>query len=487
MTEVAANKQYHNWKQLAILLPAVLALSVAVGYGEPNYFLPLGVAAVPLLVWALIARIDILHYFIFLTIPLSVPVDLGNGFILGFPSEVLIAVAAGYLAIVSLFRQWISREIIRHPLVILLMAEVSWMLICSLFSGDPVISLKRVLLRSLFVYVFLFFGTHILIKNNSRYHWLFLLYGIGLVWPVINSFLFHAQYEFSRTSAYKMSLPFYTDHTIYGACIAFVLPTLLIITFSNHILRIRGFYFMLIATLALFLTGAEVLSFSRAAWLSLIVAGIFGLLMMWKVKLRSFILFLIAAGTLTWLYSDEIYRTVSKNEAVSNKGDIKDHLLSVTNVQSDASNTERINRWVCAWRMAVEKPVTGFGPGMYQFEYGRFQERIYMTRISTFSGNKGHAHSEYFTQLSETGFPGLLLFLAIVISVIGYGMRVIEREKDQRLKLLLYGTVLGLVTFYVHGIFNAFLDTDKMAVLVFGAIAIVVAADLRQKGETVKY
>jgi O-antigen ligase len=118
---------------------------------------------------------------------------------------------------------------------------------------------------------------------------------------------------------------------------------------------------------------------------------------------------------------------------------------------------------------------------MYQFEYGRFQEREHMTRISTFSGNKGHAHSEYFTQLSETGFPGFIFFIAIVLSVIGYGMRVIYREKHPALKLMLYGTVLGLITFYVHGMFNAFLDTDKMAVLIFGSIAIIISADIRQR------
>jgi putative inorganic carbon (hco3(-)) transporter len=200
-----------------------------------------------------------------------------------------------------------------------------------------------------------------------------------------------------------------------------------------------------------------------------------------RVKFRIIIISLMLLGGITYAYNQQIYEAISKNDSISTRGDLKEHLISVTNVQSDASNTERLNRWLCAWRMAVDKPITGYGPGMYQFEYGKFQERGHMTRISTFSGNKGHAHSEYFTQLSETGFPGFVLFLLIVFSVIGYGMTVIYREKDRRNKLLLYGAVLGLVTFYVHGVFNAFLDMDKMAVLVFGSIAIIVAADLRQK------
>lgn len=487
MTEIAVSRRDFSWKQWAIVIPALLAFTYVVYSQGSDFILPITLAGIPLLVWALIARIDLLQYFVFFIIPLSVPTDVGNGLVIEFPSEILIATIAVYLAFTGFLRPVISRDVLRHPLIILLIAEVVWMLCCSFFSNDPLVSLKRVVVRSLFVYIFLIFGANKLLSNGPRYHWLFLLYGIGLIWPVINAFLFHAEFDFSRMAAYKMSMPFYSDHTIYGACIAFVLPMLLIVLFSNHVLQIKRMYFYPIALLALFLVGAEMLSFSRAAWISAIVAGVFGLFLLLRIKLRTIIIFLVVAGSITFAYSEQIYRTISNNEAISNKGDIKDHILSVTNVQSDASNTERINRWMCAWRMAVEKPVTGFGPGMYQFEYGRFQERRYMTRISTFSGNKGHAHSEYFTQLSETGFPGFALFIVIVIAVIGYGMKVIYNETDQRLKLLLYGAVLGLVTFYVHGIFNAFLDTDKMAVLVFGSIAIIVSADLRQRFQYSKF
>jgi O-antigen ligase len=121
---------------------------------------------------------------------------------------------------------------------------------------------------------------------------------------------------------------------------------------------------------------------------------------------------------------------------------------------------------------------------MYQFEYGQYQRRGEMTRISTFSGNRGHAHSEFMTQLSETGFPGFILFVILVFYVIACGMRVIYREKIMKYKLAVIGALLGLITFYVHGAFNAFLDSDKMAALVFTCIAIIVAHDIRQKRNT---
>ncbi len=48
-------------------------------------------------------------------------------------------------------------------------------------------------------------------------------------------------------------------------------------------------------------------------------------------------------------------------------------------------------------------------------------------------------------------------------------------------KLAVTGALLGLITFYVRGAFNAFLDSDKMAALVFTCIAVIVSHDIRQK------
>lgn len=439
-------------------------------------------AALPLIAWLVLAQTEKLTYLLIALIPISVPLKV-DGAMIGFPSEAMIALLVVFIFLSGAIRPFISKEILRHPLVILVIAEIAWMAICGLVGEQPMVSMKRVFMRVLFIQLFLIYGAHLLNKNKSRYHLLFLLYAIGMIWPVIHSFLFHQDFNFSQSAAYRMCAPFFVDHTIYGACIAFILPMLLILTFGNETIRLRGIVHFMVILLTVLLVGAEVLSFSRAAWVSLIAAAVFGVLLRARVKLRSIIIVLALSGVVIGIYSDQIYQGISKNESISNKGDIGDHLLSATNVQSDASNTERINRWMCAWKMALDKPLTGYGPGMYQFEYGKYQERIHMTRISTFSGNRGHAHSEYFTQLSETGFPGAILFLVIVFSVIRYGMKVIYAETNPRFKWLLYGAVLGLITFYVHGIFNAFLDADKMAVLVFGSIAVIVAADLRQRSD----
>ena len=67
--------------------------------------------------------------------------------------------------------------------------------------------------------------------------------------------------------------------------------------------------------------------------------------------------------------------------------DIEGHVKSVSNVTTDPSNLERINRWKCAARMVSERPVFGFGPGTYVFKYSPFQKSDEITLISTFAGD----------------------------------------------------------------------------------------------------
>jgi putative inorganic carbon (hco3(-)) transporter len=109
--------------------------------------------------------------------------------------------------------------------------------------------------------------------------------------------------------------------------------------------------------------------------------------------------------------------------------DLEQHLRSSANISTDQSNLERINRWKCALRMFAEKPHLGWGPGTYQFQYAPFQKASERTAISTDFGDAGNAHSEYLGALSETGWPGALIFLSITLTAVITGIRCWYREK----------------------------------------------------------
>ena len=133
------------------------------------------------------------------------------------------------------------------------------------------------------------------------------------------------------------------------------------------------------------------------------------------------------------------------------------------------------------WR---EYPVTGIGPGAYQFIYGPYQRSEMMTVISTNDGDLGNAHSAYIGPLTEQGVPGALLVLAIFVTTFLTGERVYRTAKDRRLGHLALVLAVSLLTYYIHGMLNNFLDTDKLSVPFWGLTAAVVALDIVTEKKT---
>ncbi|MDP4729589.1 MAG: hypothetical protein NWS09_02745, partial [Schleiferiaceae bacterium] len=111
--------------------------------------------------------------------------------------------------------------------------------------------------------------------------------------------------------------------------------------------------------------------------------------------------------------------------------------------------------------------------------YAPFQHSSQLTIISTNAGDLGNAHSEYIGPLAELGWPGLLLVLALITALYTTGVRAYHRMTPGRDRTLLLLALLGLTTYWVHGVLNNFLDMDKGAVLVWMSAAMVAWADRR--------
>ncbi len=221
-------------------------------------------------------------------------------------------------------------------------------------------------------------------------------------------------------------------------------------------------------------------STSRGAMLSLIVA-VFVAIIIW-LKPRShilvtvFVLLLIAGYVLYPGMRDRIEQT----EVVSYEtgAGVMDRTRSVANVSTDVSNVERLNRWVSAWRMFRERPLTGFGPGTYQFVYIPYQEERLKNRLTVTDpwnppeGSGGTAHSEYLLLLSETGIMGLAAFLLILGR---WSWLTLRRWRDHPRRNAMAVALLALSTYFFHALVNNFLTTDKMAFLFWGTAAWLVA------------
>jgi putative inorganic carbon (hco3(-)) transporter len=222
-------------------------------------------------------------------------------------------------------------------------------------------------------------------------------------------------------------------------------------------------------------------SYTRAAWLSLV--GAIGVFMVMKLRIPAWVLamLLVTAGGVFIANKDRITVEMERNRDESSD-DMAKHVSSMGNISSDASNLERINRWNSALRMFEERPLFGWGPGTYMFQYAPFQAAEDRTIISTNFGLNGNAHSEYLGPLAEQGVPGMLLVLLLVLVTSYRALRLYPRIPAGEDRRLFTGAFLGLVTYYIHGTLNNYLDLDKASVPFWGFTIMVVLFDVRYGG-----
>ncbi len=456
-----------------------IALVLANGYAiiRETQVVPLiTVAAVGL--YVLLFHADVAMYLIAFTTPLSVIISSKNIHLgLSLPSEgLMIALTMVFFARI-LYDLRINRSFLKHPISIAIMVYLGWMLITCLTSVRPVISLKAFASKLWFITSCYWFFMQLVeddLKNAVRY---FNCYALGLTIIVCITTYLHALSGFDEHYAHYVMSPFYNDHTAYGAALAFMIPiTVGFFFLPDNKLPQKIFY----VVITLILLMAFYLSFSRAAWISLVVA--IGVLIILKLRIKlSWLLGSgLILGLLLFFYADDILYKMSRNSQDSS-GNFIEHVQSMSNISTDASNMERINRWTAAFGMIEEKPVFGWGPGTYQFEYAPFQKGYYRTIISTDFGDGGNAHSEYIGPCAESGIPGMLTVFAIVFVFLVVGIKTYIYTEDKTLKLLSLCMVISLVSYYTHGVFNNFLDTDKLSAIVWAAMAVITVCDVKSK------
>ena len=450
-----------------------------------NYFfsfIPLVIAVI----YFSFYRTKELLFFVILCTPFSLnleALEMGNvGFYL--PTEPILFGLLIILILRGILRGNYDVKIFNHPVTIALIAYLTWMLITVFTSSDPLISAKFLIAKLWFVIPLYFFLITIFRQKEAMFQvvWLYL---ISLSIVVFITLIRHYGWGFDQKAAHWIMSPFYKDHTSYGAIVAFYIPLTIGLLFRKK--NTPLIQYILIAFL-LILTVGLVYSYTRAAWLSLVAAAGVWALFKFKINIKYVAILGIFAGFVGFQYYTDISIALSKNKTDSSEN-LSKHIESMSNISTDASNLERINRWNSAIRMFEERPVFGWGPGTYAFEYAPFQHSSEITVISTNSGNRGNAHSEYLGVLSEMGVLGFVSFLALLFFVFYRSSMLYIRLEDKELKVLLLSIIMALVSYFIHGVLNNYLDTDKASVPVWTCIAIIVAIDIyhsKQKNELVK-
>lgn len=430
---------------------------------------------------AFVALDKLLFIIVFLT-PLSVPLrefmpQLGIDMYL--PTEPLLFGVMLIFFMKLLYQRNFDRKIALHPVSIAIYTNLLWIFITSITSTMPVVSFKFLLSRLWFVCAFYFLATQLLNnkKNIKTFVWLYIIAFIPVIFYSIIRLSTYGLFD--QEVANWIMEPFYNDHTSYGAMLAMYFPFILaFITRPIYDYRLR---LITVGVLAIFIV-AIILSYTRAAWVSLV--GALGVWVLIKLRISFKLVFVTLALLLTlfFTFQTQIMFSLEKNRQDSSEN-LAEHIKSITNIATDASNLERLNRWNAAFDMFIQKPVLGWGAGTYTFQYAPFQHSQDRTIISTNVGDKGNAHSEYIGPLAEMGILGMVTLLIIVILVIKTAIRVYYQSNDKEMKVIIMSALLGLITYYLHGFLNNFLDTDKASVPFWGFTAIIVAYDVFLKNK----
>jgi putative inorganic carbon (hco3(-)) transporter len=437
-------------------------------------YLPL-ISGVLVLIYLLFFKVDYLMYLLALVTPFSffiedAKIDIG----LSIPSEIIMILLTFLFFMRVLFDLKINKSVIKHPVTIAIIFYLLWMLITSITSEIPIISFKFLTSKIWFIVSCFFMVVELIKKDTKRALYYMNAYLFSLAIVIIIVTIKSAELGFMEHGMHWIQKPFYNDHTAYGAAIAFFIPIVVSFFFIPDNTKWQKIYYFVI--LLILMVGLY-FSFCRAAWLSVIASlGIY-LLIRWRIKFSWFILGIILFVGIFYFFANDILYQMGKNKQDSS-ATFTEHIQSMGNIKTDASNVERLNRWVSAMGMIEERPIVGWGPGTYQFVYAPFQKSKYKTIITTNYGDGGNCHSEYIGPFAEMGVIGFIAVFTLLILIISIGIRTYLHATNRYNQLITLAATLALVSYYFHGIMNNFLDTDKLSLPFWGAFAIIVVVHL---------
>ncbi|WP_126452070.1 O-antigen ligase family protein [Sulfuriflexus mobilis] len=183
--------------------------------------------------------------------------------------------------------------------------------------------------------------------------------------------------------------------------LAALLNIIILLTCSRYLIAINSqkinLSTLLLAATILLMTFVSGLSKSRGASLSLLIALAILLFLAAKPSNRKHIMFLALVVPITLFISD-----------IFSDAKLFSRLSSMTDIESSGAN--RFVIWQQAWEMIKDHPILGIGPGMFWLIYPQY-------RLASDSSGGYFVHNDYMQMWLESGLPGLLLFLLILITI----------------------------------------------------------------------
>jgi O-antigen ligase len=226
---------------------------------------------------------------------------------------------------------------------------------------------------------------------------------------------------------------------------------------------------------------ASFFSYSRGAWLALLV----GVISYWLIRkqrlLFVFIISIVAIFISTlWLSKNDRYlRFANDYKATIFHTNFSEHLIATYKLK-DLSTAERFNRWVAGARMVKDHWLVGYGPNTFYSNYKPYTIPVFKTWVSD---NKEHStvHNYFLLILIEQGVPGLLLFLLLAAGILYYSEKLYKQTEEIFYKTISITCGAIVMMILTVNFLSDLIETDKVGSLFFLCLAMLIRIDINTR------
>lgn len=433
---------------------------------------------VPIIAYVSLVDIRTLFFFLLFSLPFSTEVVFPNGLGTDIPTEpITILLMFIYFLQVIKYPATLSIHFLKHPVTLLLGFHVGWIILTTITSDQLFISFKYLLAKIWYIIVFYFMAGYFLQKEKDIYRFFqWILIPMLFTMLIIN--IRHASYGFSFEDIYKVLSPFYRNHVAYACIMTVFFP---FVAASIYWFWEQKRKRNLLIALLLFFFIAIYFSYTRAAYVGLVLAGISYWLIRWRFMRWTLLAALgfLFVGISYFSYQNRYLEFAPDYERTITHTEFDD-LISATYKLEDISTMERVYRWVGGVFMVQEKPILGFGPGNFYDFYKSYTISRFRTYVSH-NPEKSGIHNYYLMISVEQGIIGLFWFILLCATAIITGENAYHRTTEKKDKSFIVSALLSLIIILSILTINDLIETDKIGSFFFMSMAILVNLDIKSR------
>ena len=394
---------------------------------------------------------------------------------LDFPSEPLMIVLAA-LTVVYVLRHGrrIEAAVVVHPVSLALVLHVAWIGFTALTAADSTVALKFLAAKMWYVLPFYVLAA-LLLRGERSLLRLTRFIAVPMAITLGYCVARHASMGFAFDAVNQAMYPFFRNHVTYASLSTTLLP---LFVYGGLREARGGFWRKLMWAVAALSLVAIYTSYTRAAFVSLVLGAGFLLVMRFRLTRLSLAVGAVAIVAVSSLlvsqnrffgFAPDYNKTITHTEFSD--------LLEATYQLTDISLMERVYRWVAGAYMSAERPLLGWGPGNFYGSYRGYALESFKTYVSD-NPEKSGIHNYLLMVLVEQGYPGLVIFFALCALGLLTAERAYRRAATREHRWAAGALAASLAINLSFQLINDMLESDKSGPWFFLCLALLVVLDL---------